>query len=367
MSFLDELKLAPKLLSIPLGLCAAMAAGGGLAQYELGLATDRTERLYLYQVKPLGQFAEFTEAVQRTRGLLDQGFDAPGPAAVRALHQAADERWVALGTALTAYGAGVDGAEDESYYAAIRTQLGQYEDAQGRVWAALEAGDRAGAERLRADTCEPLRTTLETAFDDISADDQRQGEAAFTEAQASAATLRAWLVGSTVGAILVGMAASTYLVRDLTRRAQALAGVARHVAAGEPAEVDTRGRDELAEVAQAFHAVVTAQDQLAGAATRVAAGDPTVQVTPRGAPTTPSGTPSCASSPPPRRSPSSWRGSCTPRRAATSPRAATPSGSRGATPRSCAASTACSTPSPPPSPTPPPCSTAWPPATSPPA
>ncbi len=283
MPSLDDLKLTPKLVAIPAILCAGMVFGGGFAQYSLGESARATGELYAQQVAPLQAFAELTESLQRARSTVLDAVSTDDPTVRTRLKADAAARWKDLDEAFEGYGAGLTSDEDREDYAALKAGFTDYRRALDGVWARLDAGDEAGARAVWHADCEPIAQKLQEAFDETADDDMVQGKAQFESATNNAAQLRTLLIASTAIAALGGLGGSLFVVRGLVARAQVLARAARRVALGEPVDVNVDGKDELAEVAHAFHAVATSQTALAEAATRVAAGDPTAEVEPRGA------------------------------------------------------------------------------------
>lgn len=282
MSFLDNIRLAPKVLSIPIVLCIAIAGMGYYAQSEVMDVAERTEDMYDNQVLPLQSLAELTESFQRSRGNLIEAAYVTDPAVRSKLLAIVKEREVTIKEEMDKYEPTIVVDKDRRAFDKVEGALAEFGKGREAFLAALAADDQASALQIWQEQCEPARTKVQDALDEIVTVNVELAKESVDVASAAAVEVRNLMIGGTFASVLIGMALGIIVSRGLAARAQELAGLAQRVALGEAVTVTVVGKDELSDVAQAFAQVAASQASLAVAATRVAAGDATVVVTPRG-------------------------------------------------------------------------------------
>ncbi len=282
MSFLDHYRLAPKLLSVPIVLVAAMAGMGWYSQAQLQATATSTDEMYALQLKPLVDLGEMAESFQRARGNLIEAVYVSDPEKAKALLSKIAERDAEVKARVESYQSTIRTEEGKKAFADLTSALDEFTAARTTMMAAIDRGDQAAALTIWTEQCEPARTKVQDAMEKVQKTKIAIADERVAEADSAAVTVRDILLGSTVLSVLFGLGLGITVSRNLASRAEALSGMAKRVALGEIVTVNVEGADELAEVSRAFASVVQAQATLAAAATRVAAGDPTVEVKPRG-------------------------------------------------------------------------------------
>jgi methyl-accepting chemotaxis protein len=135
-----------------------------------------------------------------------------------------------------------------------------------------------------------LQGETQEQFDKITAalgrivEDAEQGAKAQVALGAStfAVTQRS-VLGALAGCVVVGVCVALLLVRHVARPVREIAERMHRLAQGDAdQEVEIRGRDEVGDLAHSFREIVAAQRDVAAAARRMAEGDVSVPVVPRG-------------------------------------------------------------------------------------
>ncbi len=282
MAFLDSIRLAPKLLAIPLVLSLSLAGVGWFAHHSLTTIEQGTETTYKDQVLPLYDLAAVTEAFQRSRANLIESLYLPDPDARKASRTKAATRIAETRAALAAFTATVHEEHERVAVAELTTAMARFADGATTLLASLDRDDQAAAEATWFKTCEPARTDVQKAMDAVYAAAQAHALTDVTEAREQLASSVTVMSTVTVLAIVTCLSVGWFVVRGLAGRARELAIAARQVATGAPAMLHVAGKDELADVADAFRSVIDAHAELTAAATLVAAGDTSISVTSRG-------------------------------------------------------------------------------------
>jgi methyl-accepting chemotaxis protein len=173
-------------------------------------------------------------------------------------------------------------ADDPASLATIDAAVKRFEDADARLFALVKRGDRVGATGLVSSSVDEAAdgvTEAIGAYIDRASRERIAADKSFASAKAGANRLTL-IIGVT--ALLAALALAITLARHLTRRLVALSRAAEALAEGDvDHELAVKGRDEVGRTAGALAAMVDHLRSLAGAADRVAAGDLTVDITPR--------------------------------------------------------------------------------------
>jgi methyl-accepting chemotaxis protein len=282
MSFLDQFRLSPKLLSLPIVLSLSMAGMGYFAQSSLSEVAGETNSLYHDQLLPVNELGTIGESFQRARGNLVEAVYVTDAAERATILARVAERDIEIKKALDAYEPSIKTEEGRRLFADTKASLDEFNRIRAKLLGQIESGDSAAALATWSGEANTARNTVQSNIDKLVEVKLGIAEAQVKDSQEAAANVEKLLLGGTAAVVVLGMLYGVVLARGLAARAQELASLANRVALGETVKVNVDGKDELAEVAQAFQVVVTAQNALAAAATRVAAGDPNVSVKPRG-------------------------------------------------------------------------------------
>jgi methyl-accepting chemotaxis protein len=153
-----------------------------------------------------------------------------------------------------------------------------------KVYAAVQRGDRAAAERLVSGFANDAAGGVSSAIDGyiaVASADRSKADARFLVLERKA---RRTSMGLGALALLAALALAFALARHITRRLRAVSNAAEALAEGDvDHELSVHGRDEVGRAARALAALVDHLRTLARAADAVAAGDLTVEVRPRSA------------------------------------------------------------------------------------
>jgi methyl-accepting chemotaxis protein len=173
-------------------------------------------------------------------------------------------------------------ADDASSMTPIDAAVKRFAGEDAKLYALVRRGDRAGATRLVAGTVDEAAdgvTGAIGAYIDGANRERTAADKRFAAAR-SGAKRDMLIIGAL--ALLVALGLALMLARHLTRRLVALSRAAEALAEGDvDHELSVKGRDELGRTAAALASMVDHLRTLAGAADRVAAGDLSVDVSPR--------------------------------------------------------------------------------------
>jgi methyl-accepting chemotaxis protein len=173
-------------------------------------------------------------------------------------------------------------ADDPRSMTAIDAATKRFEDEDAKLYAVVKRGDRVGATGLVSSTVDEAAdgvTAAIGAYIDRASRERTAADKRFLSARAGAKrdTL---IIGAL--ALLVALGLALTLARHLTRRLVALSRAAEALAEGDvDHELSVKGGDEVGRTAAALASMVDHLRSLAGAADRVAAGDLSVDVSPR--------------------------------------------------------------------------------------
>jgi methyl-accepting chemotaxis protein len=173
-------------------------------------------------------------------------------------------------------------ADNRADMARIDAAVNTFKQRDAELYAMVRRGDRVGATGLVSSSVDEAADGVSKAIGGYVDEANRQRAAADTrfatlETRASQITLA---IGG--AALLVALALAIALGRHLTRRLGALSRAAEALAEGDvDHELSVKGGDEVGRTAGALASMVDHLRALAGAADRVAAGDLTVDVSPR--------------------------------------------------------------------------------------
>ena len=173
-------------------------------------------------------------------------------------------------------------ADDPRSMVAIDAAAKRFEAQDAKLYTLVRRGDRVGATGLVASTVDEAAdgvTDAIGAYIDHANRERTAADKRFVSARASAKrdTL---IIGAL--ALLVALGLALTLARHLTRRLVALSRAAEALAEGDVEhQLSVKGRDEVGRTAAALASMVDHLRALAGAADRVAAGDLSVDVSPR--------------------------------------------------------------------------------------
>jgi methyl-accepting chemotaxis protein len=173
-------------------------------------------------------------------------------------------------------------AGDPRSMAAIDAAFKRFEVEDAKLYATVKGGDRVGATELVSSSVDEAAdgvTDAIGAYIERANRDRTAADSRFASAKAEATQLTL-IIGAL--ALLAALALAFALARHLTRRLVALSRAAEALAEGDvDHEVSVKGSDEVGRTAGALASMVDHLRALAGAADRVAAGDLTVDVSPR--------------------------------------------------------------------------------------
>ncbi len=189
----------------------------------------------------------------------------------------------AFGDALDALAKRATTARDRASLAQVRAALARFDAGDRQLWAAVRAGDPARANAVvtgvEDEAADALGEAL-TRFQQTAGAELQARTRTFVAGERSARRLMGLAAAVTA---LVGIMLAALLGRSIGRGARSMLVAARGLSRGDVNQrVEVRSHDELGDMADAFHEMIAYNGEMASAAGRIAAGDLTVEVVPKG-------------------------------------------------------------------------------------
>jgi methyl-accepting chemotaxis protein len=274
----NDLSISKKLAScfalLIAGLVAVVVVGsGGMGSMETAhndvLASGVPKQLAAEEAREAAADMHFSQTLY----VLDHGTGRANYLQDHATYVAALHHLVALST----------DASDKPLVGAIQTATARFDRGDGRLWPLVRAGRTASATRLVEGAQNGAADAVMAAFvsyEKSAAKDVAAQTANFTST-ASSSRLQMILVA--ILAALLGSAAAFLLTRSIATRTRRMMRAADGIADGD-VEQDTGkpSKDELGATAAAFGRMIDYLRTMVGAAERIADGDLSVEVHPRG-------------------------------------------------------------------------------------
>ena len=274
----NDLSISKKLAScfalLIVGLVAVVVVGSrGMSSMEAAhndvLTSGVPKQLAAQEARGAAADLHFSQTLY----VLDHGTGRANYLNDHATYLAALHQLVALST----------DAADKPLVAAIQTATARFDHGDGQLWALVHAGRTADANRLvqgaQNDAADALMAAF-VSYQKLAAKDVAGQTATFTST-ASSAKLQMILVSAL--AALLGSAAAFLLTRSIATRTRRMMRAADGIADGD-VEQDTGPpcKDELGATAAAFGRMIEYLRTMVSAAERIAAGDLSVEMHPRG-------------------------------------------------------------------------------------
>lgn len=282
MGWFMNLRLQVKLI-VAFGAVLAMSgAAAAYGAWQLQRTADRTAAMYRENVLGveyalLTNFNMAASAREEKRAFLEADRAKRGP-----IIELGRKELAAAEQAMADYHQTFASQEDADQWAAIEAKVKPIIAERRQIFDLLEAGKDSEAAQIAAgmvDRIAAMNAALEESgrFNIKIATESKDA----VVAEASRAAMIA--VGLTIGAIAAGLAVATLLARSIARTAREVRDAARSISQGDVnVDVAVRSRDELGEAAQAFGEMTDYLREMTSAAGRVADGDLTLAVNPRG-------------------------------------------------------------------------------------
>ncbi len=174
-------------------------------------------------------------------------------------------------------------AQDRRALARITSAAAAFERGDARLLAAVRAGDVARVQRLvtgaQNDATDVLVGAL-TGYQQMALEDEHAQTQHFASVQTSSKRLMLLVA---LLAALAGGALAWLLVRSITRAVRQVLRAAEGIAVGDlDQHITVRSRDELGQMATAFQSMVAYLNTMAAGAQRIAGGDLSAQIEPKG-------------------------------------------------------------------------------------
>ena len=249
-----------------------------------GLSSVASESSNAYRdaTAPLGELADVGLYTNENRALIKQHILARDGGAKRELEQMIEANEEKSDENLAAVEGTLISAETREAFAALASNREAYGAVRERILelSRAEHDDQAFALDVKEGT--PLAREMQDNIEALLAGKVERGVASRDAVEATYASRRTLSIALLVLAAALGFAVAFLIARQMVNGVGALSKAARGIAEGEVDQtVDVRSRDELGETAASFGHMIDYLKDMAGAADRVAAGDLTVQVTPR--------------------------------------------------------------------------------------
>jgi methyl-accepting chemotaxis protein len=171
---------------------------------------------------------------------------------------------------------------DHAALGKIEAASADFDRIDARMWAAVRAHNYALANKLALGAEDETADVLVNAAVSYQTEAQHE-QASLTRSFHSTASAANWLVGLlALAAMAIGIALAFLLTRSIVGGIRQMLAAAEGIAEGDVNQrIETRSRDEVGQMADAFRRMIAYLQEMAGAAARVADGDLTVHVEPR--------------------------------------------------------------------------------------
>jgi methyl-accepting chemotaxis protein len=274
----NDLSIAKKLMLcfalLAVGLVAVVLTGvNGMSSMSVAHADVVTSGMPKQVVAEETRAAASDMHFSETAYVLDGGAGRANYLADRQTVQTEFDRLVRLAS----------GADDKPLIDADRTALARVDQGDARLWALVRAHRIADAVKLvegaQNDAADALAAALTASQKNAAGD--AAGQSAHFKSTESSARLVMIVVGAL--ALLLGAAVALRLTRSIARRIKRMLAAADGIADGDVDQhVDVSCKDELGQAAAAFARMIDYLQGMATAAGRIAEGDLSVEVLPRG-------------------------------------------------------------------------------------
>jgi methyl-accepting chemotaxis protein len=277
-----NLRLQVKLIVAFGAVLALSGAAAAFGAWQLQRTADRTAAMYRENVLGV-QYALLTNynmaasAQEEKRAFLEADRAKRGP-----IIELGRKELAAAEQAMADYHQTFASQEDADQWAAIEAQVKPIIAERRQIFDLLEAGKDSEAAQIAAGMFDRI-AAMNAALEESGRFNIKIATESRDEVVAEASRAAMIAVGLTIGAIAAGLAVATLLARSIARTAREVRDAARSIARGDVnVDVAVRSRDELGEAAQAFGEMTDYLKEMTGAAGRVADGDLTLAVNPRG-------------------------------------------------------------------------------------
>jgi methyl-accepting chemotaxis protein len=277
--FLDR-PISAKLLIAFLIVAASAATAGVSSIVTMRAMAQADDVLYHKMTVPIGDIGDAAKLFQRTRvNLRDAIFNSPTPekleqriSTIASLNKDVDSILVGFAPAIT-------DARMQAEFDTLKLNRAAFVPYQDSIVAFARAGKRDAAVGVLNGDAFAAAKRVEASFDDVASAKEADADA-LGQQNAAAAARGTWIVTALViFSVLVAVAAGMSLARMIGRPLRDMASAARRLAVGDISMVERLPQqDETGQLSQAFVEMITAQQGLASAATRIAQGDLSVPV-----------------------------------------------------------------------------------------
>jgi methyl-accepting chemotaxis protein len=271
-----------KLLASSAMLLVIIALVGAVAVVQLGRANDRATNTYENATKPLASLGVARAKQNEQRAFTNNHILESTDAERGKLEAKMQANSVTVNRALAGVQASLQTAAGKRIFAALQRDRTAYIALRGRVLALSRADRDVEAYAFN-------KTRVIPAFSHVAADYDalfdskvalaRRDQQATDAAEASARKL---VLGLLLVGLVLGLSVSLLLARSIKRNVAQVLTAAEGIAEGDVDQhIDVRSTDELGQMARAFERMVDYLREIAGASSRVASGDLTVDLAPK--------------------------------------------------------------------------------------
>jgi len=282
MGWFMNLRLQVKLI-VAFGAVLAMSgAAAAFGAWELQRAADRAAAMFRENVLGV-EYALLTSYNMAASGREEKEAFLEADRAKRGpIIELGRKKLAAAEQAMADYHQTFASQEDADQWAVIEAKVKPVIAERRQIFDLLEAGKESEAAQIAAGMVDRI-SAMNAALEESNQFNIKIAEDAKDEVVAEASRAAMIAVGLTIGAIAAGLAVATLLARSIARTAREVRDAARSIARGDVnVDVAVRSRDELGEAALAFGEMTDYLREMTSAAGRVADGDLTLAVNPRG-------------------------------------------------------------------------------------
>jgi methyl-accepting chemotaxis protein len=263
-------------------LVALLIVVGIVGITGLSSVAKESESSYRDATLPLGHLAAVGLHHNENRALIKQHLLETDPQAKREIEGMIAENSEKTDDELEAIEPTLISTETKEAFAAIAEAREEYGAVREEILELSREGDTEQAIALDRDEGTPLARGIEEHITALVEGKEHRGVESRDSVEATFASRRTLSIVLLALAALVGFGVAFLIARQIVNGVSSLNRAARGIAEGDVDQtVDVRSRDELGATAESFRAMIQYLKEMAGAADRVAAGDLTVDVTPR--------------------------------------------------------------------------------------
>ena len=251
---MNNLKISVR-LSILIGvLCALLVAIGGLGLYRISQANDALQTVFDDRTVPLAQLGDIESMMQENQLAIAQAMALPSAAVIAAGAATVESNIAAITKLWATYLATKMTPEEEKLitsYAESRRKFVQ--EGLRPTILALRTNNLKEAQRLASEVVYPLFAVAKRDLDALQKLQIDEANRVYTETRQHYDTTRASVLAAIAGSVLLAVFFGWRITRSITEPVRRAAEAASRVAEGDlTVDLTTQGKDETAQLLEAL-------------------------------------------------------------------------------------------------------------------